>query len=102
MTQLSPEQVAANAILDRAVETSVQAYYPDDVVNQGIITEYVVVAAIQRWDTTGRCLTTIVNLQKDGDQPYHRILGLLEQSRQIMRDEYNFTNNEMFDDLDED
>lgn len=44
---------------------------------EGLLTDWVVVAAYQRFEEDGRSVTTIGRLVPARELPYHRMLGLL-------------------------
>jgi hypothetical protein len=54
----------------------------------GVITEWVVVTAHQRYDDEGDARTQISQLMPDGDDvPYHRVMGLLDYALTLRRAE---------------
>ncbi|MEU0081380.1 hypothetical protein ABZY58_26060 [Micromonospora tulbaghiae] len=71
----TPEQVAADEALTAAIEQALLAYGDSQAY---VLTEYVVVTSQQRFDEEGNSITAIGFINRDGDVPYHRILGLLE------------------------
>jgi hypothetical protein len=56
---------------------------------EGLLTEWVSLCAIQRYDDDGDALTSITMLLPDGggQVPYHRLLGLIEYARTVAKAE---------------
>lgn len=75
MMSRTEEQKTADEALTAAIEAAVRAYFEDE----GWVTaEYLVVAAQNRLGPGGEPETSIIQLNRDGDIPTYRALGLVE------------------------
>lgn len=79
----TPEQVAADEQLTRAIEAVQSVYGMTE--EAWVMSEYVVVAAGHRYDDEGESVTAISTLYRDGDVPVHRALGLLTYASTQLR-----------------
>jgi hypothetical protein len=82
VTEQSPELKVAYGNLRAAVEEvgRLEGF-------KGVLTEWVVITSLQRYDAEGGGLTQIGTLVADGggDVPYHRLMGLLDYALTRMR-----------------
>jgi hypothetical protein len=78
----SPELKAAYRRLQEAVEEvgRLEGF-------EGVLTEWVVITSLQRYDAEGAGLTQIGTIVTDGtgEVPYHRLMGLLDYALTRMR-----------------
>ncbi|MFJ1993080.1 hypothetical protein [Streptomyces asiaticus] len=84
MTDPSPELKAAYQRLEDAI-TDVGRLEGAE----GVLTEWMVVTSLQRYDADGDGLTQIATLVPEGGSqvPYHRLMGLLDYALTRMRAE---------------
>ncbi|MGY0065235.1 hypothetical protein ACWY4P_53945 (plasmid) [Streptomyces sp. LZ34] len=82
MTEQSPELKAAYRRLEDAVSEVGRLEGFD-----GVLTEWIVITSLQRYDADGDGLTQIGTLVPDGtgQVPYHRLMGLLDYTLTRMR-----------------
>lgn len=78
----TPEQVAADEALTAAVEQAMRAYGDGE---PRVLSEYLVIGALQQWDNDGDMLTAVGVLHRDSDVPTHRALGLVEYAAVRLR-----------------
>jgi hypothetical protein len=82
-TDRTPEQVAADDALTKAVEQVWLAYYPDS--EPGILLEYVVLGRRRYFDEDGEALTAHALMPRDGDVPLDLMLGITEYASTRLR-----------------
>lgn len=71
------ERVTGEA-LRLAIDASIRANFPEE---QGFLTDWIVLAAVQRLEDEGdRGTTRYTRLTGNQDLPWHRIIGLIEVS----------------------
>jgi hypothetical protein len=63
--------------LEDAIRARLAALGADD----GTLTDWIVIAAVQKFDEDGDLATQVATVFPDGTMPYHRIIGLIEHAR---------------------
>ena len=63
--------------LEDAIRNRLAVLGADD----GLLTDWIVIAAVQNLDEDGDCITQVSTVFPDGTMPYHRIVGLIEYAR---------------------
>jgi hypothetical protein len=79
----TPEQTAATERLDEAIKSSLEALG----LGVGVLTDYVVICAQQRFEDDGTASTGIYHVTSGDGVPYYRLLGLLDYTRIALRGE---------------
>lgn len=77
------EQRKADEALEDAIKKCQHAYHDED--REFLLTEYIVLTANMRLDE-GQEVTSYGRMYRNNDMPWHRILGLLEIHRTLVKD----------------
>lgn len=80
---MTPAQKAATEQLDQAIKTALEAHG----LAVGVLTDYVVVCAQQRFEDDGSASTGVYHITSGDGVPYYRLLGLLDYTRVALRGE---------------
>ena len=92
MTDLrTRQQIEADDELTRAIQKTHQAYFGDPNVPLAL-TDYVVFAASQGWDTHGMSTTATYTIVRDNAIPLYRVRGLVENQLDHLRAQTLHTN----------
>lgn len=54
---------------------------------EGLVTDWIVVAAVQQFGENGEDLTTVARLMPDGRIPWYRVMGLIDVAHAGMHNE---------------
>lgn len=79
----SLEQRAADDALRQAIQDTLAAYGW----GEGILTDWIVVTASQRFDDDGHAVTSVAKLVDEDIVPHYRLMGLLDQALTELRAE---------------
>lgn len=83
MPRLNPEQKEAYAELERAIERVLRLRGAE-----GMLVEYVTLCAVQTIDDEGDTAGSVMMiLPMGGGLPYHRVMGLVDYTKTVLRAE---------------
>ena len=81
---MTPDQTRASARLIEAIEAAIEAFDPQ---SGDLLGDFVVLAAVTRIDADGDVELAEIRLERDGWIPQHRVVSLLENARDGVRNQ---------------
>lgn len=76
------EQAQADMLLGEAIENCIKAYLSEQSEDHEFtLTDFVVLTAVQRISDEGVIITRYPMYMRDGDMPWYKILGLINQHK---------------------